>query len=82
MDTEQPSERDQLAQGVGQVIGELLGAFVAVINVLRKQPGFNEDAFRSEIGALTQHPSTTKLQQHTYELLLHENALQTPQAPQ
>jgi hypothetical protein len=71
------SEKDLLAQGVGQVIGEVLGAFVGAINALRKQPGFNDSAFRAEIEALLKHPNATQLQQHAFQILL-QSQVETP----
>ncbi len=65
-----PTEKDVLAQGVGQVIGELLGAFLGSINAIRKQPGFDDAAFRTEIEALLKIPGVTQLQEHAFLMLL------------
>jgi len=73
-----PSDKDQLAQGVGQVIGELLGAFISTVHALRKQPGFDDAAFCTEIKALLENPAATLLQQHAFRLLLNESPQPTP----
>ena len=65
-----PTEKDVLAQGIGQVIGELLGAFLGSINAIRRQPGFDDAAFRSEIEALLKIPGVTQLQEHAFQMLL------------
>lgn len=77
-----PSEKDLLAQGIGQVIGELLGGFVAVVNALRKQHGFDGSAFRAEIETLLKNPAASQLQQHTFQLLLQSPPASAPQPPQ
>jgi hypothetical protein len=67
MDTK---EQNLIAEGVGQALGELLGAFLMVIEALRKQPGFDDAAFRATLEQRLADTSLSRLQRHTLERLM------------
>jgi hypothetical protein len=71
MDSEQ---QEILAQGVGQAIGELVDGFVKIINALRKQPGFDDAAFRSELQTLLASGELRTLQEHMVKQVLGSDA--------
>lgn len=65
-----PEEQETFAQGIGQAISELVDGFVKIINALRKQPGFDEDAFRSQLQALLATGELRTLEEHTVKKVL------------
>jgi hypothetical protein len=65
-----PEQEYVTAEAVGQALGELLGAFVTVINALRRQPGFDEGLFTTELQTILRNPELTTLQSHTFTLLM------------
>ena len=65
-----PEQEYVTAEAVGQALGELLGAFVTVINAMRRQPGFQEGLFMAELETILKNPDLTTLQSHTFTLLL------------
>ncbi len=64
------SSQDELAEGFGQVLGELLGIVVGVTNAMRKQPGFDDGAFRKELEDLLDQPGISQFQEHALHMLL------------
>lgn len=65
-----PNQNDAIAQGVGQVLGELIKAFSAAFQALRSQPGFDADSFDEQIQTLIESPDATTLQKHAWQLIL------------
>jgi hypothetical protein len=65
-----PNQEFVTVEAVGQAIGEVLGAFVTVINAMRRQPGFNDQQFTAELQDVMLNPNLTTLQSHTFSLLL------------
>lgn len=75
-----PEENYVTAEAVGQALGEVLGAFVTVINAMRRQPGFQDEPFRAELKTILENPALTTLQRHTFELLFQQPL--NPAAPE
>lgn len=63
-------QQEILAQGVGQAIGELVDGFARIINVLRKQPGFDDAAFCAELQALLASGELRTLEEHAVKQVL------------
>lgn len=79
-----PEQEPVTVEAVGQALGELLGAFVTVINAMRRQPGFDDQQFTGELQTILSNPDLTTLQSHTFSLLLQGTGLDpdTLEAPQ
>jgi hypothetical protein len=59
---------------IGEQLGEIGVLFLAVVNALRKQPGFDDVAFRLEIQRLLVNPSITQLQRDVLAKWLSDDA--------
>ena len=77
-----PEQEYVTAEAVGQALGELLGAFVTVINAVRRQPGFDNTRFTAEMQEILKNPQLTTLQSHTFTLLLNADVATGEADPQ
>ncbi len=59
-----------MAEAVGQPLGDVLVVFLALVNALRKQPGFAEARFQQEIQELLRRPWITDIQRQALQALL------------
>ncbi len=67
-----PDQNSLIAESVGQALGELLGAVLTIVETLRRQPGFDDAAFRADVAAQLAQPGLSRLQQHALEKLIEE----------
>ncbi len=65
-----PEQEEMLAEGVGVAIGELVDGFAKIIGALRKQPGFDDTAFRVELQSLLANGELRTLEAHAVQQVL------------
>jgi hypothetical protein len=66
-------ETQAMAEVLGQPLGEILVVFIAVVNALREQPGFDDARFVKSIQALLSREGLSEMQRAALSSLLNNS---------